>query len=187
MTENNINSKEERYTREDKLVDRQEQFINIMKTIRKQNKIKQTDLELSQKVISNIENHVVDPKLSTVIDYLDSIGFNIVDLFKGIEIVKRPTIPMVEHLNMKLASEGSRLRYRLKRDDAFLDYELTYDDKYIDNDPSWGCNVIVTKEFEEMVRDFFKQYGIEQTGYSNTVKNLKVRNPKYDGQSWNLL
>lgn len=186
MTENKNNSTEERYSREEKLVDRQEQFINIMRTIRKQNKIKQADLGLSQKVISNVENHVVDPKLSTVIDYLDSIGFNIVDLFEGIEIVKRPTIPMVEHLNMKLASEGSRLRYRLKREDAYLNYELTYDDKYVDNDPRWSTTIIVTEDFEKMVRDFFREYGVQDTGYSNTVFNLTVRNPRHDDKGWNL-
>jgi hypothetical protein len=78
---------------------------------------------------------------------------------------------MVEHLNLKLEKEGSCLRYVEKlRDGNIVTYELITEDKYISL--KYGCGVNVTDEFETMVRNFFKSYGVASTGFSNTVKTL---------------
>lgn len=163
--------------KEKQLRERQEDFIDKMTSIRKKKKITQKKLDMTQKVISNIENHVSDPKLSSIIAYLDSIGYDINNLFRGNNEWKKPTIPMVKHLNLLLATEGSKLRYVHTSTDILLSYELTYDDEYIDK--RYKTNIIVTEEFEEKVRNFFREYGIEDIGYSNTVTTLFVENPEF--------
>lgn len=160
--------------KEKQLRERQEDFIDKMTSIRKKKKITQKKLDMTQKVISNIENHVSDPKLSSIIAYLDSIGYDINNLFRGNNEWKKPTIPMVKHLNLLLATEGSKLRYVHTSTDI---YELTYDDEYIDK--RYKTNIMVTEEFENKVRDFFREYGIEDIGYSNTVTTLFVENPEF--------
>lgn len=74
---------------------------------------------------------------------------------------------MVEHLNLKLKDEGSCLRYvESFRDGGMISYRVITEDRYIDNAYS---NVNITHSFEVMVRRFFKGYGVESTGFSNTV------------------
>lgn len=77
---------------------------------------------------------------------------------------------MVEHLNLKLKEEGSCLRYVVSfKDGSVTSYRVIVEDKYVDNTYS---NVNVTKDFEDMVRKFFKGYDVENTGFSNTVSVL---------------
>lgn len=150
----------------------QENFIDTLSAIRRKKKIGQKDIALAQKVISRLENHEVDPRLSTIIVYLNSIGFNINDLFKEELIMKRPNKQMVDHLNLKLKDEGTCLRYvETHNDGEIITYELQVNDKYIDYN-GYGMNLNISKEFESMVRYFFKCYGVEYTGYSNTVATL---------------
>lgn len=86
-------------------------------------------------------------------------------------IVRTPSKLMVEHLNLKLKDEGSCLRYVEKYTDAnTIAYELKVYDKYIDNE--YGMNLNISKEFETMVRAFFKGYGVDNTGFSNTVATI---------------
>lgn len=86
---------------------------------------------------------------------------------------KRPSKMMVNHLNLILEKEGTCLRY-IKRDTdcCLVTYALEVVDKYIDN-TYYNCPSI-TKEFEERVRNFFKEYGVVNTGFSNTVLTIFV-------------
>ena len=77
---------------------------------------------------------------------------------------------MVEHFNLKLKEENSCVRYVEDfRDGNTISYKITIDDKYVDNQ---YMAVNITEEFEEIVRMFFKGYGVENTGFSNTVKTI---------------
>lgn len=135
-------------------------------------KIPQKEIKLAQKVVSRIENNETDPRLSTVITYLESIGYNINDLFKEEAIMKRPSKLMVEHLNLRLKEEGTCLRYVEKnRDCDITTYELQINDKYIDYG-KFGMNLNISKDFEDMVREFFKKYGSENIGFTNTVATI---------------
>lgn len=78
---------------------------------------------------------------------------------------------MVEHLNLKLKEEKSSLCYKESMTDGpIITFDLTINDKYIDQDTKQMIHT--TKEFETMVREFFKKYGVSNTGYSNTVSTL---------------
>ena len=140
----------------------QERFIYNLSMIRRKKKI-------SQKVVSRIENYQTDPRLSTIIRYLKDIGYDINDIFKEESVLKKPNKIMVEHLNLKLKEEGSCLRYVEKEKNLNLTtYELRIQDKYIDYS-KFGMSINLDENFEKMVREFFKQYGVENIGFSNTV------------------
>ncbi len=150
----------------------QERFIYALSAIRRKKKITQKDIDLAQKVISRVENGEADPRLSTIITYLRGIGYDINDLFKEESVMKRPNILMVEHLNLKLEKEGTCLRYVETRSEGDMKtYELRVSDKYIDYG-DFGMNLNISKEFEDMVRAFFKRYGAEDIGFSNTVATI---------------
>ena len=149
----------------------QERFIDALSAIRRKKKFSQKDIQLAQKVTSRVENHETDPRLSTLITYLTSIGYDINDLFKEESIMKRPTAIMVEHLNLKLKDEGSCLRHvETHKEGNGATYELKVVDKYIDSQVRSAISVIVI--FDVMVRDFFKQYGVENIEFTNTVVAL---------------
>lgn len=75
---------------------------------------------------------------------------------------------MIEHFNLKMEKEGSCLRYvRVDNNEEVHTYRLTIVDKYIDN--KYYQIPSITDECEIMVRGFFKAYGIEDTGYTNSV------------------
>jgi DNA-binding XRE family transcriptional regulator len=93
------------------VTDVEEKFIDTLSAIRRKKKIPQKEIKIAQKVISRVENHETDPRLSTIINYLAAIGYNINDIFKEESIMKRPNKLMVEHLNLKLKEEGTCLRY----------------------------------------------------------------------------
>lgn len=79
-----------------------------------------------------------------------------------------PNKKMIEHLNLILSSQGSKLKYVEDFSDCGTTaYVLIVDDEYIDN--TYRMNIQVTNEFENMVRQFFMEYGVENTGYVNTV------------------
>lgn len=154
------------------LTDTQERFIEALSSIRRKKKIPQKEIKLAQKVVSRIENHETDPRLSTVIIYLKSIGYDINDIFKGESTMKRPSKLMVEHLNLSLKEEGTCLRYIEKHKDGNItSYELQVNDKYIDYG-KYSMNLNISKDFEERVRRFFKGYGAEDIGFTNTVATI---------------
>lgn len=149
--------------------DIQERFINNLSMIRRKKKISQKEINLAQKVVSRIENYQTDPRLSTIIRYLKNIGYDINEIFKEESVLKKPTKIMMEHLNLKLKEEGSCLRYVVKEKNLNLTtYELRIEDKYIDYS-KFGMSINLDEKFEKMVREFFKEYGVEDTGFSNTV------------------
>ena len=77
---------------------------------------------------------------------------------------------MVEHFNLKMKEENSCVRYVEDfRDGNTISYKIIIEDKYVDNK---YMPVNITKEFEEMVRVFFKEYGVEDTGFSNTINTI---------------
>lgn len=154
------------------ITDTQEKFIDTLSAIRRKKKISQKEIKLAQKVVSRVENHETDPRLSTVITYLGSIGYDINNIFKEESIMKRPNKLMVEHLNLRLKEEGTCLRYIEKHKDGDItSYELQVSDKYIDYS-KYGMNLNISKEFEDMVRQFFKNYGTEDIGFTNTVMTI---------------
>lgn len=156
------------------IADTQKKFINTLSAIRRKKKISQKEVMLAQKVVSRLENHETDPRLSTVIIYLESIGYDINDMFKEESIMKRPNKLMVEHLNLRLKEEGTCLRYiEGYKDCDITSYELRVVDKYIDYG-DYGLNLNISKEFEDMVRGFFKKYGAEDIGFTNTVATIFV-------------
>lgn len=72
---------------------------------------------------------------------------------------------MVDCLNHILEKEGTCLRYReLQRD------RLIVKDPYV-NEKHQPC-LEICSDFEEKVRGFFRQYGVETLGYSNTVQTI---------------
>lgn len=78
---------------------------------------------------------------------------------------------MVEHFNLRMKEEGSCLRYReSSKDGDTIAYNLVVEDKYISDE--YGHIINITKEFEAIVRMFFKGYGVESTGFSNTVATI---------------
>lgn len=140
--------------------------------IRRKKKISQKDINLAQKIVSRIENFQTDPRLSTIIKYLLAIGYDINDIFKEEIVMKKPNKMMVEHLNLKLKEEGSSLRYVEKyKDGNLICYELQIKDKYIEY-KNYSMNLNLSKDFENMVRNFFKLYGVEDTGFVNTVSTI---------------
>lgn len=154
------------------LTDVQKSFIETLSAIRRKKKIPQKKIKLAQKVVSRIENNETDPRLSTVITYLEAIGYNINDIFREEPIMKRPNKMMVEHLNLRLKEEGTCLRYIEKNKDCDITtYEIQVNDKYIDYG-EFGMNLNLSKDFEDMVRAFFKGYGAENIGFTNTVSNI---------------
>ncbi|HCL4479930.1 TPA: helix-turn-helix transcriptional regulator [Clostridium botulinum] len=156
----------------DNITNTQEKFIDTLSAIRRKKKISQKEIKLAQKVVSRVENHETDPRLSTVITYLESIGYDINDTFKEESIMKRPNKLMVEHLNLRLKEEGTCLRYvEGDKDCDITSYELRIVDKYVDYD-KYGMNLNISKEFEDMVREFFKKYGAENIGFTNTVATI---------------
>lgn len=81
------------------------------------------------------------------------------------------TSVMVDLLNYKIKEQGSNFKYIIDFNDGDSTvYKLIIQDKFIDNEYAPIPNV--TKEFEIFVREFFKQYGVTNTGYSNTVKTI---------------
>lgn len=81
---------------------------------------------------------------------------------------------MIEHLNLTLQLEGSSLRYVEGRADSGLTaYSLTVVDKYINTENYVIPNVV--RGFDEKVRDFFKGYGVEDLGYSNSIVTIFAR------------
>ena len=81
----------------------------------------------------------------------------------------RPT--MVELLNLRLEVDKSCLRYRERHSDSkTITYELVVKDRYVNDE--YVHSIDFTKEFEEMVRGFFKKYEVTNIGYSNTVGTL---------------
>lgn len=151
--------------------DIQEQFVDALSAIRRKKKLSQKDIQLTQKVISRIENHETDPRLSTLINYLTSIGYDINDLFKEEPIMKKPNAKMVEHLNFKLKDDESCLRYvEVRKEGDVTVYDLKVVDRYVDS--SVGSTINVTTGFNAMVRDFFKQYGAEDIGFTNTIATI---------------
>lgn len=60
----------------------QRKFINTMTFKRKSMNLYQSDIKLPQKAVSRVENHEVNPRLSTVIQYLLDLGYDINDIFK---------------------------------------------------------------------------------------------------------
>lgn len=90
------------------------------------------------------------------------------------DLKSRPTPIMVEHLNLKLKEEGSCLRYISEKysDCGLTAYNLKVPDKYLDN--KYNNTSAYTDEFNTMVREFFKMYGVKNTGYWNTVATLIV-------------
>ncbi|GAA0071732.1 hypothetical protein UT300003_32570 [Clostridium sardiniense] len=87
---------------------------------------------------------------------------------------KRLRPKMVDELNKKLIRENSCLRYKeISRELGMVCYTLTVVDKYIDD--SYECSVGYVEGFDTMVRDFFRErYGVENTGYSNAVKQIRA-------------
>lgn len=86
--------------------------------------------------------------------------------------MQRPTKFMVEHLNLQLEKEGTCLRYvETERDCDIISYDLRVVDRYLDYS-AYKMNLNISKEFENMVRDFFKKYGIENIGFTNTVATI---------------
>lgn len=82
-----------------------------------------------------------------------------------------PSKKMVEHFNLVLQTEGSSLRYVEDfTDSGIITYNLVVSDKYIDN--YYKTILHVTTEFENKVRSFFKEYGFENIGYTNTVLTI---------------
>lgn len=82
--------------------------------------------------------------------------------------MKYPSKKMIEHFNLVLQLEGSCLRYEKDSSDGEITtYNLVVNDKYINN--CYKTILNVTTEFENKVRSFFKEYGIENIGYTNTV------------------
>lgn len=78
---------------------------------------------------------------------------------------------MIEHFNLVLEHEDSRLRYVITNIDGnVITYSLKVFDKYINTDND--CILNVTKEFENKVRSFFKEYDVENIGFSNTVVTI---------------
>ncbi len=78
---------------------------------------------------------------------------------------------MIEHFNLVLEHEDSRLRYVITNIDGnVITYSLKVFDKYISTDND--CILNVTKEFENKVRSFFKEYDVENIGFSNTVVTI---------------
>lgn len=151
-----------------------EDFIEELVTIRKQKKINQSAFPIPQKTISQIENGLTDPKLSTLISYLSTLDINIYKLIQDETGIKRPSPAMVEHLNFKLKDMGSTLQYVQKRDDGnIIVFDLEIIDPFIDY-KDYALNLPITQELEAMIRAFFLQYGIVHTGYSNTVCTLFV-------------
>jgi hypothetical protein len=87
--------------------------------------------------------------------------------------MKRPNKLMVEYLNLKLKEEGTCLRYvEGHKDCDITSYELQAVDKFIDCE--YKINLNVSKEFENMVREFFKKYGAQDIGFDNTVATIFV-------------
>lgn len=84
---------------------------------------------------------------------------------------KYPSRKMVEHFNLVLQLEGTCLRYEQDSvDGEMVTYKLVACDKYINNNHT--TIVHVTTEFENKVRNFFKEYGVEHIGYTNTVATI---------------
>ena len=152
--------------------EKQERFIETMSLIRRKKKLTQKDIDLAQKVISRLENGEVDPRLSTILIYLEGIGYDINNLFKEESVMKRPTCIMLDHLNLNLKEEGTCLRYvKGRMDGCLVAYDLRVVDNYVDYS-KFGMNVNVSAGFETKVRDFFKEYGVEQLGFVNTVATI---------------
>lgn len=86
-------------------------------------------------------------------------------------MINYPSKKMIEHLNLVLKSEGSSLQYIVNSMDGDVaSYDLVVVDKYVNNEYKTVINV--TKEFEDKVRNFFKEYNIENIGYTNTVLTI---------------
>lgn len=93
------------------------------------------------------------------------------------------TAPMIEHMNLRLKSDGSALRYVIEHEDVCnITYRIVVDDPRVENS---YMRVKLTDEFEKWVRDFLLEYGVKDTGYSNTVETLFVN--KYLADEWNGL
>lgn len=151
----------------------QERFIDALSAIRRKKKFSQKDIQLAQKVTSRVENHETDPRLSTLITYLASIGYDINDLFKEKSIIKKPTAIMIEHLNLKLKDEGSCLRYiETRKEENMGMYKLKVVDKHIESQVCGAISVTVT--FNAMVRDFLNNMALKILG-SQTLWLLYLR------------
>lgn len=86
--------------------------------------------------------------------------------------MNRPSKMMVEHLNLKLKEEGTCLQYVEKRKDIDITtYEIRVIDKYLDY-KNYNMNLNISNEFKDMVRLFFKRYGVENIGFDNTVSTI---------------
>lgn len=80
---------------------------------------------------------------------------------------------MINHLNLQLEKEGSCLRYiKQMEDESTISYSLMTPDKYINS--QYGVVTNYSNEFDIMVRDFFKKYGVTRTGYWNTLTTLII-------------
>ncbi|MEG0994967.1 MAG: hypothetical protein RSD47_00760 [Romboutsia sp.] len=88
--------------------------------------------------------------------------------------MNRPTRMMINHLNLILEKEGSCLRYiEHNIDCGIITYNLLVVDKYISDR---YINIpIITDKLEKKIRQFFEDYGIENIGFSNTVKTILVK------------
>lgn len=84
----------------------------------------------------------------------------------------RKLIPnMVDHLNLVLKNEGSCLQYiEQGKDCDCISYRLTVVDPYVVQ--KYQPALSVTDEFETKVRTFFKQYGVDSTGFTNTIQTI---------------
>lgn len=88
------------------------------------------------------------------------------------------TCEMIEELNLKLEEDNSCLRYVLQSNDLFVkSYRIAVIDKYISTENSNYVIPCITKEFESMVRNFFKdKFNVEDTGFSNSVVTIFTYN-----------
>lgn len=89
---------------------------------------------------------------------------------------KRLRPKMVEELNKRLIEENTCFRYKeISNEIGMTCYSLTVVDKYINSE--YDYSVSYTKEFENMVKGFFKdKYCVEETGFSNSIQQLRAWN-----------
>lgn len=91
------------------------------------------------------------------------------------------TDKMVEELNLLLKRENSCLRYIKSSSDGFTNnYRIAVVDKYIKIGENSYTIPSISKEFENLVREFFKNnFKVENTGYSNSVVTITTWDENY--------
>lgn len=82
------------------------------------------------------------------------------------------TVSMIEELNKQIKRLGSSVQYvKDYVDGETVSYRAIVDDPFIDNNTR--CLINLHPTFEWLVRNHLAvHYGVEKTGYSNTVNQL---------------